>query len=602
MGLVLYWKRNGVGVLAAITVVAAGSLAAAAEPIKNSACLECHADKTLTKTNAAGKEISMFVDEARILASTHKTNTCASCHSDLTDKHPDDEIPAKRVDCAKCHERFSRSYNASVHGVAAELGDASAPSCKDCHGSHEVMPPSNPASPLHVTRLTQTCGECHDKAAADVGASVHGKAVAAGQREAATCIDCHFEHQIVQLKTNATLKISAEVCSKCHASERINTKFNLPKDRVKTFFESYHGLASQYGSTLAANCASCHGYHLVLPSADPKSTIHPARLVATCGKCHPGATEYFASGRIHVDTEAAAGSDLGAQVNFWVRRIYLILIFGTIGFMLVHNGLLYCKKLARLYRSQNRPLVRMNLAQRWQHFILLASFIILAVTGFALKFPDSWVARLLGSHEDFRRWSHRIAGIVMIGLGVYHILYLLFTKDGRQLLKDFLPVQKDAADFAGTTRYLVGLAGEKPKIGRFGYAEKMEYWAVVWGTIIMGVTGLMIWFKIDVTQFLPRWVVEVATTIHYYEAILACLAIVVWHFYHVIFDPDVYPLNLACFDGKVSEHWMEDEHPLDKQLVEGKAVNVASSGHAKDTAAEVADADEGKGSKPKKDG
>ena len=91
----------------------------------------------------------------------------------------------------------------------------------------------------------------------------------------------------------------------------------------------------------------------------------------------------------------------------------------------------------------------------------------------------------------------------------------------------------------------------------------MEYWAVVWGTIIMGVTGLMIWFKMDVTKFLPRWAVDVALTIHYYEAILACLAIIVWHFYHVIFDPDVYPLNWACWNGKVSKHWQEEEHPLE---------------------------------------
>jgi len=79
----------------------------------------------------------------------------------------------------------------------------------------------------------------------------------------------------------------------------------------------------------------------------------------------------------------------------------------------------------------------------------------------------------------------------------------------------------------------------------------------------MGGTGLAIWFKMDVTRFLPRWAVDVALTIHYYEAVLACLAIVVWHFYHVIFDPDVYPLNLACWDGKVSEHWQKEEHPLD---------------------------------------
>ena len=92
----------------------------------------------------------------------------------------------------------------------------------------------------------------------------------------------------------------------------------------------------------------------------------------------------------------------------------------------------------------------------------------------------------------------------------------------------------------------------------------MEYWAVIWGTIIMGVTGLVIWFKMDVTKFLPRWAVDVALTIHYYEAILACLAIVVWHFYHVIFDPDVYPLNWACWNGKVSKHWQEEEHPLER--------------------------------------
>ena len=83
----------------------------------------------------------------------------------------------------------------------------------------------------------------------------------------------------------------------------------------------------------------------------------------------------------------------------------------------------------------------------------------------------------------------------------------------------------------------------------------------------MGVTGLLIWFKIDVTQILPRWAVDVATTIHYYEAILACLAIIVWHFYHVIFDPDVYPINWACWNGKVTKHWHEDEHPLDHAAV-----------------------------------
>jgi len=188
---------------------------------------------------------------------------------------------------------------------------------------------------------------------------------------------------------------------------------------------------------------------------------------------------------------------------------------------------------------------------------------VLALTGFALKFPDSFVAKMLGSSEPLRRWVHRLAGILLLLVGAYHLIYLLATRDGRRLLADLFPVKKDLADVRDALRYLTGLTREKPKISRFGYAEKMEYWAVVWGTVIMGATGLAIWLKIPVTQHLPRWVVAVATTIHYYEAVLACLAIVVWHFYHVIFDPDIYPLNPACLDGRISEAQQAHEHPLE---------------------------------------
>ena len=533
--------------------------------LRDKDCLDCHSDKTLTKTNAAGKVVSLFVDEAKLAASSHKTNTCVGCHSDITEKHPDDEIPAKLVSCVRCHEQQTGTYGASVHGLAVKAGRKDAPGCQDCHDSHSVLPGNSPASPLHFSRQAETCGACHDKEAQDLAASVHGKALAAGVRDAPTCTDCHSEHQIQALSTNATRKISEDVCSRCHGSERINTKYHLPTDRVQTFFESYHGLAAQYGLTVAANCGSCHGYHKVLPSSNSASTIHRDNLVATCGKCHPGANEKFALSKVHVNIEAKeSGPDLGSQINWWVRRIYLVLIFGVVGAMFVHNLVLFLRKVADHLRSTGRPVLRMSLTQRWQHAVLALSFIVLAITGFALKYPDSWVAWLLGSSEQFRRYTHRVAGVVLLLVGVYHILYILAQKDGRRLVKDLFPIKQDIVDVLGAVRYLAGLSREKPKIGRFGYAEKMEYWAVVWGTIIMGVTGLMLWFKMDVTQFLPRWVVDVALTIHYYEAILACLAIVVWHFYHVMFDPDVYPLNLACWDGRVTEHWRHEEHPLEQ--------------------------------------
>lgn len=531
----------------------------------NSDCLDCHGDKTLTTTNSAGREISLFVDAAKLAASVHRTNTCVSCHADLTAKHPDDNVKALPVDCAICHPRESHSYGASVHGLAVKAGEADAATCEDCHDTHSVLPPDSPESPLYYQRQAATCGACHDKEAADVAASVHGKATAAGFRDAPTCTDCHNEHQIRSLSSSSPMTISRTVCAKCHGSERINTKFNLPSDRVETFFNSYHGLAAQYGSTVAADCASCHGGHKILPSSDTNSTINPRHLVETCGKCHPGANENFTMGRIHVDGTTANGGDgWGGRINGWVRRVYLVLIFGTIGAMLAHNLLIFGRKLAARLRTADRVIVRMSKVQRWQHGLLAGSFIVLAVTGFALKYPDSWIAHALGSSEPFRRWTHRISGLVLLAVGGVHLIYVLRTPEGRKLVADLFPVRKDFYDVCAAIGYLTGLRREKPRIGRFGYAEKMEYWAVVWGTIIMGVTGLMIWLKLDVTEFLPRWVVDVALTIHYYEALLACLAIVVWHFYHVIFDPDVYPLNPACWDGNVSRHWQEEEHPLEK--------------------------------------
>jgi len=557
--MVPFGKRFLAGVAFCLTLAAP-----AFAGLKNSDCLDCHSIQDLAITNAAGRTVSLFVDEARFKASAHGTNACISCHADATDKHPDDNVPLKSVNCALCHAQQTESYNASVHGLALKAGHLDAATCQDCHDSHEIVPANLPASPLNYSHLAATCGACHVQEIRDWTASVHGQAMAAGVRDAPTCTDCHSEHKIQALK-NSSPEVSAEVCSRCHASERLNTKYNLPADRVKTFFESYHGLAAQYGSTVAANCGSCHGYHKILRSTDTNSTINAAHLVETCGKCHPGADEKFAFGKIHVDLSAGnGGSELSGKINWWVRRIYLVLIFGTIGAMFIHNALLFLRKVAARYRVAVRPVVRMSLAQRWQHFVLAASFIILAITGFALKFPDSFLARVLGSSEPFRRWTHRIAGLVLLLVGLWHLIYLLGSKDGRRLVRDLFPVKKDLADVWAQIRYLLGWSAEKPKQDRFGYAEKMEYWAVVWGTIIMGVSGLMIWFKMDVTRFLPRWIVDVALTIHYYEAVLACLAIVVWHFYHVIFDPDVYPLNPACWDGHVSEEWQKHEHPLDK--------------------------------------
>jgi len=536
------------------------ALPAAEELIPDENCLECHSDKDLTMEKDSG-EVSLFVDEQKIRASVHGKNQCVECHRDLTAEHPDNEKPAQKVDCAQCHEKQSVSFGASVHGLAQRAGDESAAGCTDCHGTHEVFAHGSEKSSTHFQKLSETCGECHSREAEDVAASVHGKATGKGILEAPTCIHCHEEHRIGSLAGSSALRKVGDTCSRCHESERINTKFGLPSDRVSSFSDSYHGLAIKGGAANAANCASCHGYHKILQSTDPESSIHKDHLVETCGKCHPGAGENFALSTIH--TVDSADGDLGSVINHWVRIGYLALIFVVIGALLLHNLMSWLRALREWYHSRGETVLRMNLHQRLQHFVLVLSFVILALSGFALKYPDSWLAWLFGSDEAVRRWVHRASGVIMLAGGLWHVIYAVFTHDGRQLVKDFLPKTQDVRDLFGNLLYFVGKKPHQPRFGRFGYAEKLEYWAVVWGTVIMGVTGLMIWLKIDVTRFFPRWVVDVAVTIHFYEAILACLAIIVWHFYHVLFAPGTYPMNFAWWDGRVSKKWHEEEHPLD---------------------------------------
>src|SRR5262249_55769777 len=224
---------------------------------------------------------------------------------------------------------------------------------------------------------------------------------------------------------------------------------------------------------------------------------------------------------------------------------------------------------------------RMNRHQRIQHILLFTSFIVLVLTGFALKYPDSWFASLLSMGERVRGIAHRVAAVVLIGVGTYHVLYVALNRQGRRLIFDFLPVPKDVTDLWQSMRYYVGLSDKKPEFARFNYAEKAEYWALVWGLIVMASTGIMLWAKVTVGNMLPRWWLDVATAIHFYEAVLATLAIVVWHFYQVFFDPDTYPMNWAWWDGKVSFDHYSHEHGLDTQtLLESAKLQAATEQEA----------------------
>jgi cytochrome b subunit of formate dehydrogenase len=542
-------------------------------------CASCHADEV--------DKFKMSVHGVARAAGNKEAATCVSCHGSpheiVVASDPNSPVEHRNIPktCGSCHsQKFVMesggrsnapffSYEESVHGKATQAGSEKAAVCTDCHGSHEILNAANAKSSIFKFNVPNTCAKCHDKVKTEFMASIHGQAIAKGVSSAPVCTDCHGIHGIKShIDPNSSVSaqnLARTTCAKCHEGVRLSQDFGIAGGRSSSYLASYHGLASRMGSKVVANCASCHGVHNILPSSDPASMINHANLAKTCGQCHPGAGENFIKGKIHIDAPQSA--DIGTIATDWIRRFYLTMIFGTIGFMLAHNLIVWRKKALKKLQDPRRIVVRMDLEQRIQHFLLLSSFILLVITGFALKYPDSWFASLTQMNEKVRGILHRIAACVMIGVSLYHLYYLVAKKGGRKLAKDMMPVPKDATDLLETLKYYIGFPSKRPEYARFNYAEKMEYLALVWGTIVMVLTGFMLWFKVIVANLIPRWSLDIATTVHFYEAVLATLAIIVWHFYGVIFDPDVYPMNWAWFDGKMSVEHYSHEHGLDRETI-----------------------------------
>jgi cytochrome b subunit of formate dehydrogenase len=492
-------------------------------------------------------------DQAPKLAkSTHAALACTDCHENYNEKtHP---AGITKPACQTCHAEQAGDYALGVHGQARKSGNEGAPDCGVCHGSaHETQPPRSQAFRMAVPEL---CGMCHADESGQYKGSVHGQALARGVSQAPICTDCHGEHKIIKPSNAASPVNSAHIrdtCGSCHGDVRLTRKFGLPADRLVSFDGSFHGLAAKSGSQTVANCASCHGVHNILPSSDPKSTINAKNLPVTCGKCHPGAGQRFAIGQVHI----AEGTSEPGQLR-WVRQFYLLVIPVTIGLMLLHQGGDFLRKLIRLRFGRREPGARAHIElrmlpfERIQHAVMAVSFIALVWTGFALKYPGHWWARPLLVFEarfSMRGWLHRGAAIVFMCVTVAHFISLIVSRNLREHWKEMLPRVSDVREALSNFAYNLGLGERRPHRSPHSYVEKAEYWAVVWGAVVMICSGLILWANNLAMRFLPKSWLDVATSIHFYEAVLATLAIVVWHFYSVIFDPDVYPLNTAFLKG-----------------------------------------------------
>jgi len=529
-------------------VLAATCCTLAAQTVQPAQCVACH-------------------DQApKLEKSAHATLTCDVCHTGHDAfPHPSD-VP-KPV-CATCHQDQTDDYSGGVHGQARKNGNESAPNCASCHGSaHEL---TRPHSPSFRAAIPDTCGSCHKEVLKQFRESVHGQALTHGNSAAPICIDCHGAHKILKHSDQASTVNQNHIrdtCGNCHGDVRLARRFGLPADRLVSFDASFHGLAAKAGSQTVASCASCHGVHNILASTDPNSTINPKNLPKTCGQCHPGAGTRFAISQVHLVEGGAESAG-----TLWVRRVYLVVIPLTLGLMLLHNGGDWVRKLIRSrFRASvqaggavlvNGPgELRMRPFERVQHALLALSFLTLAWTGFALKYPDQWWAQpllLLEGTRSVRSLVHRVAAVIFIITAFLHIGSLVLNRGLRNHWKTMLPKFSDLSEGLSGFAYNLGFRSQPPVRSSHSYVEKIEYFAVAWGTVIMALTGLLLWANNLALQLFPKLWLDVATSVHFYEAVLATAAIAVWHIYSAILDPDVYPLDTAFLTGMSSKQKQED--------------------------------------------
>jgi hypothetical protein len=255
--------------------------------------------------------------------------TCAQCHADpaLAKRH---NIPIANV---------YQLYMDSIHGRAVtKSGLLVAANCSDCHGSHEIRPHTDRASRVFPANVPATCGACHAGVLAQYAESVHGKAAAKGVSTAPVCTDCHSAHQIRRVEGEPWQLDVIRECGSCH------------EESLRTYRDTFHGKVTTLGLSRIAKCADCHGAHTVRAVSDPASSVSPANVVATCAKCHPGATARFAEFRPHADPSSKAKF----PALYYSYLLMTTLLVGTFAFFGLHSLLWLPRSLVeRLRRGRS---------------------------------------------------------------------------------------------------------------------------------------------------------------------------------------------------------------------------------------------------------
>ena len=512
--------------------------------------------------------------------------TCAKCHSN----------PGLSKEYQIVHPEAAAQYMDSIHGQALlKMGLIVAPSCDDCHGVHDIKRAVDRDSPINHANVAKTCGKCHLGVEETYNKSIHGQLLAKGDPRGPVCTDCHTAHEIVNPEGNNFKAVSDERCGKCHA------------DRLAHYKETYHGKAVALGrpnvAPRVAACYDCHGYHDILPPSNPGSHLSQTNILATCQQCHPNATAGFTKYDPHADPQDGKHYPLFHAVFLAMTG----LLIGTFTFFGLHT-IGWLVRAIYLYLHDSKKFREAKIAtqtggewftrflpfERFLHFLVVSSFLLLVITGMPLKFYyTNWAKAIfdvIGGPETART-LHRLGAIITFFYFSLHLLSLagkawkgrktLRGVDGKFHFKrlwkvlfgpdSMMPTLQDWRDFVAHNKWFFG-KGPKPQFDRWTYWEKFDYFAVFWGVAIIGASGLIMWFPTFFTRFLPGWIINIALILHSDEALLAAGFIFSIHFFNTHFRIEKFPMDTVIFSGRVSKSEMLHERKrwYDRLVAEGK--------------------------------
>jgi len=511
-----------------------------------------------------------------------RLETCVGCHKGhSTDMVADSrssifEMNLSQI-CLQCHKASLITGENDAHGEIhrnqidrMEWGEIA--NCGLCHDYHFKADDH-----LAQNGLEKSCVDCHPDQQREYERSSHYIALAKGHEEAPNCMTCHGERVIQKPGEFFTGQSLVDLCGDCHGNREMILQFQLNPEVIQGYNTSYHGQMYQLGyqGEEFATCVSCHDNHSILPSEDPASTISQTRILETCGQCHESVNVNFVSYLQHYSPMVQEENPILHYIN-----TFMILLLGVTLTIFGGHTLLWLIRLVikrLLYGPIKKPpksqfrVKRFKVIERLMHLAIIISFITLAMTGLPLKYSHTEIANWYAHHiVGFRTAAvlHRLAASllgVVFAINLILIFYKRFIQKKRGIFlgpDSLVPNWQDVKDFFAHISYFIGARVKPPPFGRWTYWEKFDYFAVFWGMVIIGGSGLTLWFPEFFTQLLPGWAINAAHIIHSEEALLATAFIFTVHFFNTHLRPGAFPMDEVIFSGYMTEEQFKEERQL----------------------------------------